>query len=230
MTLEELSNEFDVLINSNSSLESFGHQLDPLKFDEYEKSVHLTKAQEELIAQLYSSVSGFESTEQIRRYLGNLVESDTIDTYDYNKGVSSNSVYAELPKDLMYITYESATINGDSDCLNNKTVQVIPVTQDEYHRIKENPFRKPNSRKVLRLDLGDNRVELVSDKNINVSKYYVRYLRRPYPIILTDLTDGLTINKENKSKQCELSPELHRMILQVAVTNALQSRSQGKSN
>lgn len=229
MTLEEFSNEFDVLINSYSTPEAFGHQLSPLVFDEYEKSVYLTNAQEELVRQLYTGATGFESTEQIRRYLSNLIKSDTIDTQVYEEGVSDNSYVAQLDDELMYITYESAVFDGEEKCIGGKRVQVIPVSQDEYHRIKDNPFRRSNSRKVLRLDLGDNRVELISEYPL--LKYYVRYLRRPYPIILTDLKEGLSINNETESKQCELSPDIHSLIVQTAVTSALQSRSQGnKSN
>ena len=45
MTNEEFSNEFDILINNiNVGLE----------FDEYEKSVYLTKAQEEVVEGLYT--------------------------------------------------------------------------------------------------------------------------------------------------------------------------------
>ena len=43
MTNEEFSNEFDTLVNSNSASLPL---LTPLGFDEYEKSVFLTKAQE----------------------------------------------------------------------------------------------------------------------------------------------------------------------------------------
>ena len=42
MTLEELSNEFDVIVNSYDNSQS-------LVFNEYEKSIYLTKAQEYII-------------------------------------------------------------------------------------------------------------------------------------------------------------------------------------
>ena len=54
MTNEEFSNEFDNLVNSNSIIKPFGVDSTPLEFDEYEKSVFLTKAQEEIVEGLYT--------------------------------------------------------------------------------------------------------------------------------------------------------------------------------
>lgn len=136
MTNEEFSNEFDILINNiNVGLE----------FDEYEKSVYLTKAQEEVVEGLYTGkITGdsFEGTEQLRRYLADLVKTAILPCNKAPKGLSNNSVFAVLPDDLWFITYESVALNGDTPCINNKEIQVVPVTQDEYHRIKGNPFRR----------------------------------------------------------------------------------------
>ena len=49
MTCAEFSNEFDILLNSYSNNPS------DIKIDEYEKSIYLTQAQEEIIKNLYSS-------------------------------------------------------------------------------------------------------------------------------------------------------------------------------
>ena len=48
MTTEEFSNEFDTLLNS------YGENPSTIELDEYEKSVFLTKAQEEIVIDLYS--------------------------------------------------------------------------------------------------------------------------------------------------------------------------------
>lgn len=136
MTNEEFSNEFDILINNiNVGLE----------FDEYEKSVYLTKAQEEVVEGLYTGkITGdsFEGTEQLRRYLADLVKTAILPCNKAPKGLSNNSVFAVLPDDLWFITYESVALNGDAPCIKGKEIQVVPVTQDEYHRIKGNPFRR----------------------------------------------------------------------------------------
>ena len=225
MTTEEFSNGFDVLINSYSSSEPFGFSQNPLGFDEYEKSVFLTKAQEEIVEGLYTGKilgDSFEDTEQLRRYLAHLVKTAILPCRVAPNGLSDKSVFAVLPDDVWFITYESVTLNGDSPCINGKEVQVIPTTQDEYHRIKGNPFRKPNSRKVLRLDVDESMVELISEEDIR--SYLVRYLSRPEPIILVDLPDELSINNVKTKTECKLNPGIHRMILEVAVNLAIRSR------
>lgn len=123
---------------------------------------------------------------------------------------------------MWFITYESVTLNGDTPCVDGKEIQVIPTTQDEYHRIKGNPFRGPNSRRVLRLDVNESMVELISKQDIR--SYLVRYLSRPTPIILLDLPDGLSINNIKTETECKLNPGIHRMILEVAVNLAIKSR------
>lgn len=225
MTIEEFSNEFDVLINSYSSSEPVGFSQNPLSFDEYEKSIFLTKAQEEIAEGLYTGKAlgdSFEDTEQLRRYLAHLVKTAILPCRIAPNGLSDKSVFAVLPNDVWFITYESVTLDSDSPCINGKEIQVIPVTQDEYHRIKGNPFRKSNSRKALRLDVDEFMVELISEENIR--SYLVRYLSRPEPIILVDLPDELSINNVKTKTECKLNPGIHRMILEVAVNLAIRSR------
>lgn len=225
MTTEEFSNGFDILINSYSSSEPLGFSQNPLSFDEYEKSVFLTKAQEEIAEGLYTGKAlgdSFEDTEQLRRYLAHLVKTAILPCRVAPNRLSDKSVFAVLPDDVWFITYESVILDSDSPCINGKEIQVVPVTQDEYHRIKGNPFRKPNSRKALRLDVDESMVELISEESIR--NYLVRYLSRPEPIILIDLPDELSINKVKTKTECKLNPGIHRMILEVAVNMAIRSR------
>jgi hypothetical protein len=228
MTTEEFSNEFDTLINSSSTQEIFGTSISPLKFDEYEKSVLLTKAQEEIVISLYNGKNdygeSFEGSEEFRRYLDELVKTNEINIEDKieGKGLSDKSVFFKLPDDLLFITYESVTLSSDSSCLDGKSIVVIPVTQDDYYRVNKNPFKCANERKALRLDSGEGIVEIISAYNIK--KYIVRYVSIPSPIILTDL-GTLSINKENKKTPCKLNPILHRIILNRAVQLGLASRT-----
>lgn len=217
MTTEEFSNEFDILINSFSAQ-------NPISFDEYEKSIYLTNAQDKIVKELYEgrlSNDSFEKTEQLRRYLSELVKTDKLPCKESTNGLSNTSVFAELPKDVLFITYESVTLDDKCPCINDKQIEVIPVTQDEYHRIKDNPFRQANSRRALRLDIDESTVELIS--KYTIKEYLVRYIAKPDPIILVDLPDGLTINKINKRTECKLNPAIHRMILEVAISEAARS-------
>lgn len=224
MTTEEFSNEFDTLINSHVIPRN-----ELLNFDEYEKSVYLTKAQEELVLSLYNGKNqfgdSFEKTEEARRSLGNLIKTYTTSVKKTGyTGVSQDSVFFNLPDDIWFITYEAVDFNDSNiNCVPNLNITVTPVTQDEYHRLKNNPFRGTTERRALRLDVNDNVVEIVS--KYNVGKYLVRYLAKPKPIVLTELTDGLSINNIKYKSECELNPVLHRPILERAVQMALSSRA-----
>ncbi len=230
MTTEEFSNEFDTLVSSYRRFKDFDNKeaLDSLEFDEYEKSVFLTKAQEELITSYYSgrnsNAESFENTEEIRRYLSSLIKTAEISpasSQSYKKLTSHSQIF-DLPDDVWFITYESASLGANSNtCLNGKVLDVVPVRQDYFHRVKRNPFRGPTDRRALRLDIEGKRVELVSDYTIN--KYLIRYIVKPAPIVLTNLTD-LSINGVSTAQTCELEESLHRTILELAVRMALQSK------
>ena len=92
---------------------------------------------------------------------------------------------------------------------------MYPTTQDEFHKIKNNPFRGPNGNRVLRLDIQNNAVELVS--KTPVKNYFVRYLRKPKPIVLVDLDGDLSIHGVQSVTSSELNPLLHEKIVKYAV-------------
>lgn len=137
-------------------------------------------------------------------------------------GMESTSKFFTLPEDLWFITYEAATVSS-KDCHNGKVLDVISVTQDEYHRIKRNPFRGASGRRVLRLDLADSVIELVS--KYTVTKYYIRYISQLSPIILVDLPDDLTIKGVSEETECKLHEAVHERILERAVQLAVASKS-----
>lgn len=224
MTTEEFSNEFDILLNSYSSKDQ-----QSINVDEYEKSVFLTKAQEDLIISVYngknSTYESFEQTEEIRRYLSNIVKTIEATRYDNTSvWITSNSYLYDIPKDLWFITYEYAILNDSKlPCKQNINALVIPVTQDEFYRVYNNPFKGPSNKRVLRLDSDNNIIELISKYNID--KYVIRYISKPTPIILEDLTEDLSINGESKKTECILNTSLHRKILDRAVLLALTSKN-----
>lgn len=231
MTIQEFSNTFDTLLNSYNTQVQFGEQASKreIVLDEYEKSVLLTQAQEEVVVNLYNGRNpygvSFEGTEELRRYLESLVKTKiySVEDAESNTGVSKTSIFFKLPTDLAFITLEQVTYDDDTlGCYNGSVASVYPVTQDEYEKVKNNPFRGPTKYKVIRLDPGNNLVELVS--KYDIGEYLVRYLSKPNPIILETLPNDLTINGENSWKECELNPILHNTILTRAVQLALQSK------
>ena len=228
MTTEEFSNEFEVLLNSYA-LKQPNTVLD-LQFDEYEKSVFLTKAQEDLVISIYDGKNpyddSFEKTEEVRRGLSALIETYTISQEKSisTSGLTPTSKFYAIPNDLWFITYESATISDNSLGPNPIEAMIYPITQDDFYRVNRNPFRNSNEKRILRLDVDSTTIELIS--KYSISRYLVRYLRKPSPIIIVPLTDGLTINGVSVKTECELNPVIHRAILEKAVKYAYNSRLQ----
>ena len=205
MNLKELELEFDILINNISSNQAPG-------FTPLEKSIFLTEAQEFYIKELYNT-NGFEKDEEVSEYLRTLVKQKV---FSISEGsVEDNSVYFPIPEDLWFITYEAAKLNNNCDKL--PLAIVVPVKQDEFFRIYNNPFRGPSKSRVLRL-LIDNKLELVSKYNIN--QYIIRYLSRPEPIVLEGLSEcGIAPYNTygDAGNDCKLPSSAHRNILLKAV-------------
>lgn len=215
MTTTEFSNEFDIQFNSIAGASA-------PNIDDYEKSVYLTKAQLEIIKNKYNPKSnrlqeGFDNTEKRRRDLSKLLkrfESNTFNTSQYGK-------VSTLPNDLFLIIREDAVINIDN--CGNKTVEVIPITFDDFNVIRRNPFRSANNKKVLKLDNVEG-VELIT--KYPLSLYIVDYIKYPEPIIISNLkttypNEDLTIEGQFEQKECQLHKSVHSEILNRAVELAL---------
>ena len=222
MNVQEFSNSFDTLLQPYIAKESFSKQ-NNLAFDEYEKSIFLTKAQEQIVLELYQEL---EQSEEVRKYLSNLIKTDNYVPVGEQDETLINSNFksykVEISNDILFMIYEQCTLSDENNCINNKIVSVVPTIHDDLDKVLKNPFKSPNSRKVIRLDF-DNKIELIS--KYNISNYKVRYLKKPNPIILIALEDNLSINNgDTKVSNGETNPILHERIVQRAVQLAVQSK------
>ena len=232
MTIHEFSDAFDIALSSYQNTTDYTKQFadTEIVLNEYEKSYFLTRAQEDIVKAIYNGLSlsdSFEKTESAKRQLDALVKQIVYKgTTKQDTGLHDkfNHYSFELPEDCWYIVFEQATtIKSDKKCDSEKVLEVYPVTHDDYHRIVKNPFRGPNTRKALRLDFGKSQVEIVS--NYVLGKYLVRYLSKPSPIVLCDLTaEGISIEGITTPTECKLSELLHQEILDRAVQLAVTSR------
>ena len=233
MTIAEFSNEFDVLIDSYRRFKDFDNKqnLDSLDFNEYEKSVFLTRAQEDIVISLYNGLNltqdSFEGSEEVRRYLDTLVKTvkSSSQLISIDSGLNTNSVFFALPanNDLWFIVYEAVNLQDDNlKCVGKQEVPVIPTKHDNLQKVLRNPFRRPNERRVLRLDLRGNMVELIS--KYHISDYILRYISKPEPIVLVNLPDDVKINGVGTVNECKLNSVIHRAILEKAVQFALTSK------
>jgi len=227
MTVQEFSNEFEILYNEIATNAA-------PNIDEYEKSVYLTKAQLELVKNHFHPLGnkyrdGFEQSSKRRADLKELIVNHISTTQiASSSGISPDSKYFQIPDNVFLIIQESAIISNSDECLDGKILNVVPKTHDEYNIQKDNPFKKPNDKIVWRVDYqklaGLSNVELISPYTI--STYKVRYIKYPEPIVLVNLTttypgEGLTIDGVSTSQTCELNENIHREILDRAVELAI---------
>ena len=220
MTASEFREEFN--LRFNNALEGAPG------LDTFEISTYLTIAQEQYVKMNYDASkdpsSSFELLEKSRRILNELVNDEKISSpISSNRGLVDESYFYELSNEAMYIVTETATID-------KKVVKVLPTTHDEFMVSYRNPFKKPKSRKVWRMDISKENsittVELVSEKEI--SSYNVRYISYPSPIIVGDLETSsdvagmnLSIEGQTSEATCKLAKIAHRDIINIAVENAV---------
>lgn len=246
MTIQEFSDAFDTLLNSYSTQAAFGEGVSKtdIALDEYEKSLYLTKAQEEVVLELYNgkNLSGesFEQTEELRRYLSSLISEAKLGPITNTSGrpigmEGKNSYFFSLPDGnndnptVWFITYEAVFLDTETvKCEKLSSQDVYPVTQDEYHKIKRNPFRGVNDHRALRLDLADGIVEIIC--KYPVKEYYIRYLKKLKPIVLINLPDDLSIYSVSEATECEIHESLHQRILEKAVRQALRDKIRTNNN
>ena len=216
MTNSEFSNEFDVLYQNITSNQAPG-------LDEYEKSVFLTKAQDEIIKSYFDprtnkSQEGFDDSSKRQIDFSMLTTIYRIDAttnhplYDYR----SNTESIDLPSDIFMIVNEYVIVNRNND---DAYLQVIPIRFDEYTKLMSKPYKRPLKWQAWRLlnnDTTNNKADIIIGPNDRLGTYYLRYIRRPNPIILDNI-DNLTIKGKSNITQCELDPILHQEILQRAV-------------
>ena len=261
MTASEFSQEFDILYNNISSNQAPG-------LTEYEKSVFLTKAQDEIIKNYFTGKpngnkyqEGVEDSAKRYSDFSCLIKVDYIDAENDVQTIDQRGKIIYLPDDLMITLNEAFYVHYKlMDSLSQEepklirtivkdTYQVVPITLGEYQRLMSKPSNDPLKRQVWKLmgnnASGNGSIEIIPhwmdvhyiptgnevNKGYNLEGKYtlkIRYIRRPYPIILEDLSaQGLTINGETAiygstlssatEDACELSQELHPEILQRAV-------------
>lgn len=236
MTTTEFSLEFDILYNNIMSDIAPG-------LNTYEKSVFLTKAQEELIKNYFNPkgnkyVEGFDGSAKRQTDFSNLitVEPLSAETGDMIKQHENSSSIFKIPDELMLFIQESLKVNIED---TTRVLQVIPLRYDEYMRLMMRPFHYPARNQAWRI-LGNSHksgtdmerhVEIVYHlgETLSDNPYVITYVRRPNPIIIEDLVSGVSINGLTEKSECELNEEIHREILQRAVELAKAAYSNDMS-
>ena len=211
MELTEMSNEFDILFNNIMSNQAPG-------LDEYEKSLFLTKAENELTLEYFSPKGnkfqeGFDGSERRQIDFSSLIftlEGTVTSTYSAQRD-SRSEVYAldSATNPILLIINEFLRLHRNSSTQGNvttpaddKILTVVPISYIEYARQMMKPYKLPTKSQAWRLlnssTDGSNTAfpfaELLYNKNAyadyDTKTYVVTYIRRPKPIVLIDLEDA----------------------------------------
>lgn len=226
MTRQEFSDEFDVLYNNITSNQAPG-------LDEYEKSVFLTKAQDEVVRayfnpRLNKSQEGFDDNEIRQIDFSMIMRTDSFgpgsfSSTTFDNKPNSKKVTLGDEKDIMMFINEFVDVHRvarEDEKPRTLRLTVVPLTHNEYARLQSKPYKRPLQYQAWRIldNSGEaNTAELIVGPNDTIDKYVIRYVKRPQAIILTKL-DGVTLDKGKSDPQdCELDPALHPTILQRAV-------------
>jgi hypothetical protein len=249
MTITEFSNQFDVLYNNITSNQAPG-------LNEYEKSVFLTKAQNEIVKNYFTANSkgnnigqGFDDSAKRQADFSMLMKTASCGASLLPSAASSaitvivgsssarytvsridpRSQVFTFPPDVFIPINETLNVN-------TKYFQVIPLRFDEYTRLMSKPYKRPLKNQAWRLINTGTITSMEATESLPARNAYIkfveiittpeydddtliysiRYIRKPHPIIVGDL-DGLSIDGETDSEECELDPILHEDILQRAV-------------
>lgn len=148
MTNSEFSNEFDVLYNNIMSNAAPG-------LNEYEKSVFLTKAQDEIIKAYFNprtnkTQEGFDDSAKRQIDFSMLIRTSTPTTVDNGINIHSaaNVGYYKMPDDILLYLNEVVVVKRNTATTN---LIVVPISMDDYNRLMSKPFKRPLKNQAWRL-------------------------------------------------------------------------------
>lgn len=142
MTTTEFSDQFDVLYNNITSNQAPG-------LNEYEKSVFLTKAQEEIIKNYFSpkgnpKQDGFDDSPKRQADFSSIIENLSLQTVDATSRFDQRSFAYIMPPDLFISLNEQLMVG-------NTPITVVPISYQEYDRLMSKPYKYPPKYQAWRL-------------------------------------------------------------------------------
>lgn len=147
MSTKEMSDQFDVLFNNITSNQAPG-------LNEYEKSVFLTKAQDEIIKNYFNPKSkgnslqeGFDGNPKRQADFSMLMKNVVLKEISPKGGIfdKRSTTHAYIyPEDLFISLNEQ--LKG-----SNNTYTIVPITYEEYNRLMSKPYKYPPKYQAWRL-------------------------------------------------------------------------------
>jgi len=137
-------------------------------------------------------------------------------TYIVTSGTATNSV-GPVTYNVgdSFVGSGTISLSGTAKTTKYHRVGVKPIQHDDYNKIINDPFNKPKFDQASRLMIGD-KVELITGETFDITKFYMRYVRKPVPVALATPT------------HCELADHTHEEIVDIAVSIALEGIESGR--
>lgn len=193
-------------------------------------SLFFNKAQKVFVKSLYNENGnpahvGAEENEKRSKDLSELKDHSVVSTFTSGDH-GTVSYFVELPVDFWLSLKEECSVTYNNICGTSVTerIPVKPIKEDYYNANIKNPYKKPFSELLWRLDRertntnlslsGTNlkRHELIVFSGATPVNYRVSYYRRPKQVDLT-----------NNNDYCELDPMNHEKIADIAVELMMQT-------
>lgn len=222
MTNDEFSREFDIRFNYiNSNL--------AYSVNAYEKSVYLTRAQEQLIDNYFDpsrndSKSGYDESLKREIEFASIVKplsfsadsNATVPPYNSNAKtfIIAESIFRVLDGAFEYQTSTGRAIS----------TTVRPLDFASYGILRAKPGFSPPSGVSWRMMRGTygvgNVIEVIYSPIFSASypfKFSCRILKRPTPIVLENLPAGFSVDGVSVKTECSLPITIHDEILNRAI-------------
>lgn len=199
-------------------------------YEDSDLSLFFNKAQKVFVKSLYNDMGnpariGAEESEKRSKDLSELKDHSAVSTFTTGDH-GTVSYFVELPVDFWLTLKEECSITYTNICNISVTerVPVKPIKEDYYNANIKNPYKKPYSELLWRLDrertntvlplsaTNLKRHELILFNGATPSNYRVSYYRRPKVVDLT-----------NNNDFCELDPMNHEKIADIAVELMMQT-------
>ena len=146
----EMSNLFDVLFNNITSNQSPG-------LDEYEKSVFLTKAQNQLVTEYFNRRvdqigGGFDGSQKRQYDFSSLIKIEVVPQ------ITGDSLltFTQLDKRSLCYAFPADYFLAVNEALEDSRYQytVMPISYDEYMRLMQKPYAYPIKKGAWRMITG----------------------------------------------------------------------------
>lgn len=212
MTLAEFKNEFNFKYDAAS-------QGGP-DIDDYEMSLMLTQAVRDITD---LAVSTYEANDDSRRLVAPLLKYHPGVVTLISTSASGIKKYSvSLPANLMSILREEPVIGI------TEVPEVVVCSVDQANVLLNNPFKKPNKRKVFKVEQDKTKITVYS--LLALTAYKITYVAEIEPIIVEALPFGLTIEGLSAKHATILPAFSHSKLIDLAVLKAMNAvRTSGVS-